>query len=107
CELYLRQSYPNACPVCGQLMRKNGFKTVYLRGLEISGRPLVLVIAKQKYLCPISAECPTLVTDLARVQGTVVNHQIIPNVQQRMLLALAEIHSVKDIANQLHVSQAT
>ena len=20
CELYLRQSYPNACPVCGQLM---------------------------------------------------------------------------------------
>ena len=30
-----------------------------------------------------------------------------PNVQQRMLLALTEIHSVKDIANQLHVSQTT
>ena len=51
CELYLRQSYPNVCPVCGQLMRRNGFKTVYLRGFEISGQPLVLVIAKQKYLC--------------------------------------------------------
>lgn len=34
-ELYLRQSYPNACPVCGQLMRKNGFKTVYLRGSKL------------------------------------------------------------------------
>ena len=88
-------------------MRKNGFKTVYLRGLEINGRPLVLVIAKQKYLCPVSEECPTLVTDLARVQGINVNHQIMPNVQQRMLLALTEIHSVKDIANQLHVSQTT
>ena len=84
-------------------MRKNGFKTVYLRGLEINGRPLVLVIAKQKYLCPVSAECPTLVTDLARVQGIKVNHQIMPNVQQRMLLALTD----KDIANQLHVSQTT
>ena len=30
-----------------------------------------------------------------------------PNVQQHMLLALTEIHSVKDIANQLHVSQTT
>ncbi|MBM6813172.1 transposase family protein [Limosilactobacillus reuteri] len=58
CELYLRQSYPNACPVCGQLMRKNGFKTVYLRGLEINGRPLVLVIAKQKYLCPVVRNVP-------------------------------------------------
>ena len=88
-------------------MRKNGFKTVYLRGLEISGRLLVLVIAKQKYLCPVSAECPTLVTDLAQVQGINVNHQIMPNVQQRVLLVLTEIHSVKDIANQLHVSQAS
>lgn len=51
-EVYLRQSYPSACPHCGRLMRKNGFKTVYLKGLDIAGLPTILVVEKQKYICP-------------------------------------------------------
>lgn len=36
-KIHLRQSYPCACPVCGQKMRYNSFKTVEMLGLPSGG----------------------------------------------------------------------
>ena len=106
-EVYLRQSYPSACPHCGRLMRKNGFKTVYLKGLDIAGLPTILVVEKQKYICPRQEGCPELTTDLARIHGIDKNHQILDKVKQQALLALTEKRSVKDISANLHISEGT
>ncbi|MCZ4024566.1 transposase family protein, partial [Lactobacillus gasseri] len=66
--VHLIQSYPMRCPRCGQLMLKNGFKTVKVLGPSLHYQPTIWSIRKQKYLCKPSADCPTTVTSFATVK---------------------------------------
>ena len=69
--IHLIQSYPMHCPLCGQLMCRNGFRKrlVTIKILTLAGKPAVLKIKKQQYLCPPSPQCPKRVTKVAEVQG--------------------------------------
>lgn len=68
--IHLIQSYPMHCPLCGQLMRRNGFRKrpVTIKILTPAGKPAVLKIKKQQYLCPPSPQCPKRVTKVAEIQ---------------------------------------
>lgn len=69
--IHLIQSYPMHCPLCGQLMRRNGFRKrpVTIKILTLAGKPAILKIKKQRYLCPPSPQCPKRVTKVAEIQG--------------------------------------
>ena len=94
-KIHLRQSYPCACPVCGQKMRYNGFKTVEMLGLPSGGITNVFSIRKQKYLCPASAACPKTITKLAEIKDVKANDQISQAVKYQAISKLDQNISQK------------
>ncbi|GAW63437.1 transposase [Ligilactobacillus acidipiscis] len=106
-KIHLRQSYPCACPVCGQKMRYNGFKTVEMLGLPSGGITNVFSIRKQKYLCPASAACPKTITKLAEIKDVKANDQISQAVKYQAISKLDQNISQKDIAADFGISGMT
>lgn len=94
------------CPLCGQLMRRNGFrkKPVTIKILSIGGKPTVLKIKKQQYLCPPSTDCPTRVT---RVQGIKFACRIANSVKYHIVQELSDNESMRTIASYHNVSVNT
>ena len=56
--VHLIQAYPMFCPHCGQLMLKNGFKTVNALAPTEHYKPPIWSIRKQKYICKSTSSCP-------------------------------------------------
>lgn len=104
--IHLIQSYPMRCPLCGQLMRRNGFrkKPVTIKILSLAGKPAVLKIRKQQYLCPPSAQCPKRVTKVAEVQGVKFACRIANVVKYHIVQELSENESMRTIASHHNVS---
>ena len=107
--IHLIQSYPMHCPLCGQLMRRNGFrkKPVTIKILTLAGKPAVLKIKKQQYLCPPSPQCPKRVTKVAQVQGIKFACRIANVVKYHIVQELSENESMRTIANHHNVSTNT
>ena len=84
------------CPLCGQLMRRNGFrkKPVTIKILSVAGKPAVLKIKKQQYLCPSSADCPKWVTRVAQIQGVRFACRIANSVKYHTMRTIASHHNV-------------
>ncbi|AWD63150.1 transposase [Limosilactobacillus reuteri] len=61
--VHLIQTYHMHCPRCGQLMCKNGYKTVNCLGPELHFKPTIWSIKKQKYICKASSSCPEVITN--------------------------------------------
>ena len=97
--IHLLQSLPMHCPVCGQLMQRNGWlrrRPVKIKILSIAGQPTVLSIIKQQYLCKPSASCPHPVTRVAPIQDIQKGCRIANLVKQHITLELTQnIESVK------------
>ncbi|MCT3574903.1 ISL3 family transposase [Levilactobacillus brevis] len=107
--IHLIQSYPMHCPLCGQLMRRNGFrkKPVTIKILPIAGKSTVLKIKKQQNLCPPSASCPQRITRVAQVQGVKFACRIANNVKYHIIQELSDNESMRTIASHHHVSVNT
>ena len=107
--IHLIQSYPMHCPLCGQLMRRNGFrkKPVTIKILPIAGKPTVLKIKKQQYLCPPSTSCPKRITRVAQIQGVKFACRIANNVKYHIIQELIDNESMRTIASHHHVSVNT
>lgn len=108
--VHLLQSPPMHCPVCGRLMKRNGWlrkHPVIVRILGIAGVPTVLSITKQQYICKPSAVCPKTVTCVAPVQGIKKGCRIANLVKHDISLELADNISQSDIAKQHQVSVNT
>lgn len=107
--IHLIQSYPMHCPLCGQLMRRNGFRKrpVTIKILSLAGKPAVLKIKKQQYLCPSSPQCPKRVTKVAQVQGVKFACRIANVVKYHIVQELSENESMRTIANHHNVSTNT
>lgn len=105
--VHLIQSYPMRCPRCGQLMLKNGFKTVKVHGPSLHYQPTVWSIRKQKYLCKPSADCPTTVTSFATVKDIDYRNHIAWTIKQRAMMLLTTNQSQKDLAKSLGISDWT
>ena len=97
------------CPVCGHKMLKNGFRQqeVRVKALPIANVPTVLLIRKQKYICPSMPDCPKVVTKLAEIDGIDRNCRITNNIKQAVILDLPKNESQKDIAQDHQVSPST
>ena len=108
--IHLLQSLPMHCPVCGQLMQRNGWlrrRPVKIKILSIAGQPTVLSIIKQQYLCKPSASCPHPVTRVAPIQGIQKGCRIANLVKQHITLELTQNISQTTIARQHNVSTNT
>lgn len=105
--VHLIQSYPMRCPRCGQLMLKNGFKTVKVLGPSLHYQPTIWSIRKQKYLCKPSADCPTTVTSFATVKDIDYRNHIAWTIKQRAMMLLTTNQSQKDLAKSLGISDWT
>ena len=107
--IHLIQSYPMHCPLCGQLMRRNGFrkKPVTIKILPIAGKPTVLKIKKQQYLCPPSTSCPKRITRVAQIQGVKFACRIANNVKYHIIQELSDNESMRTIASHHNVSVNT
>ena len=105
--VHLIQSYPMRCPRCGQLMLKNGFKTVKVLGPSLHYQPTIWSIRKQKYLCKPSADCPTTVTSFATVKDIGYRNHIAWTIKQRAMMLLTTNQSQKDLAKSLGISDWT
>lgn len=108
--IHLLQSFPMHCPVCGQLMKRNGWlrkRPVKIRILSIAGQPTVLNIIKQQYLCKPSASCPKTVTCVAPIRGINKGCRIANLVKQHITLELTQNISQATIARQHFVSVNT
>ena len=105
--VHLTQSYPHHCPLCGQLMSKNGFKTVRSLGPSLHYKPAIWSIRKQKYICKPSENCPKTVTDFAKVTDLKYRHHIALAVKQRIMMQLSTNESQTDIAKSFGVSDWT
>lgn len=107
--IHLIQSYPMHCPLCGQLMRRNGFrkKPVTIKILSVAGKPAVLKIKKQQYLCPSSADCPKRVTRVAQIQGVRFACRIANSVKYHIAQELSDNESMRTIASHHNVSVNT
>lgn len=107
--IHLIQSYPMHCPHCGQLMRRNGFRKepVTIKVLSIAGKPTILKIKKQQYLCPPSSKCPKRITRVAQVQGIKFACRIANIVKYHIVQELSENESMQTIANHHNVSTNT
>lgn len=105
--IHLLQSYACFCPVCGQKMQRNGFKTVEIVGLPSGGLTNIFSIRKQKYLCPSSASCPKTITKLAAVQDVKTNEHISRAVKYQAVSKLGQNISQKDIATDFCLSGMT
>lgn len=107
--IHLVQSYPMHCPLCGQLMRRNGFrkKPVTIKILSIGGKTTVLKIKKQQYLCPPSTDCPTRVTRVAQIQGVKFACRIANSVKYHIVQELSDNESMRTIASHHNVSVNT
>lgn len=107
--IHLIQSYPMHCLLCGQLMRRNGFrkKPVTIKILTLAGKPAVLKIKKQQYLCPPSPKCPKRVTKVAEVQGVNFACRIANVVKYHIVQELSENESMRTIASHHNVSTNT
>ena len=81
-------------------MLKNGFRQqeVRVKALPIANVPTVLLIRKQKYICPSMPDCPKVVTKLAEIDGIDRNCRITNNIKQAVILDLPKNESQKDIA---------
>ena len=103
--IHLIQSYPMHCPLCGQLMRRNGFRKrpVTIKILTLAGKPAVLKIKKQQYLCPPSPQCPKRVTKVAEVQGVNFACRIANVVKYHIVQELSENESMRTIASHHNV----
>ena len=97
------------CPVCGHKMLKNGFRQqeVRVKALPIANVPTVLLIRKQKYICPSMPDCPKVVTKLAEIDGIDRNCRITNDIKQAVILDLPKNESQKDIAQDHQVSPST
>lgn len=107
--VHVIQTYPMHCPHCGQLMRKNGFKSRHqrVRILPISGCPSFLEIKKQQYICPPSKLCPSMVTSVAKVKGIASGCRISQRVKQHIALQLEDDISQKELGKINFVSANT
>lgn len=107
--IHLIQSYPMHCPLCGQLMRRNGFrkKPVTIKILPVAGKPTVLKIKKQQYLCPPSVACPKRITRVAQVQGVRFACRIANSVKYHIVQELSDNESMRTIASHHNVSVNT
>ena len=107
--LHLIKTGECQCPVCGRPMLKNGFRKrpVKIQGLPIANVPTVLLIKKQKYICPSSAICPQTVTKIAPIIGIKAGCRIANNVKQAVTLNLSKNISQKDLGEQYWVSAST
>lgn len=107
--VHVIQTYPMHCPQCGQLMRKNGFKSrrQRVRILPISGCPSFLEIKKQQYICPPSKLCPATVTAVAKVAGIDSGCRISQRVKQHIALQLEDNISQKELGKLNFVSANT
>lgn len=107
--LHLIKTGKYQCLVCGRPMLKNGFRKrpVKIQGLPIANVPTVLLIKKQKYICPSSAICPQTVTKIAPIIGIKAGCRIANNVKQAVTLNLSKNISQKDLGEQYWVSAST
>lgn len=105
--IHFIQSYSLYCPRCGQPMLKNGFKTVDALGPSLHYKPTIWSIRKQKYLCKPSADCPTMVTQLATVKDIDYRNHIAWAIKQRAMMLLTTNQSQKDLAKALGISDWT
>lgn len=108
--IHLLQSLPMHCPVCGQLMQRNGWlrrRPVKIKILSIAGQPTLLSIIKQQYLCKPSASCPHPVTCVTPSQGIQKGCRIANLVKQHITLELTQNISQTTIARQHNVSANT
>lgn len=105
--VHLIQSYPVYCPRCGQLMLKNGFKTVNVLGPSLHYQPTIWSIRKQKYLCKPSSDCPSTITEVAKVKDIRYRQHISQAIKQRVMMQLTTNESQIDIAKELGISDWT
>lgn len=105
--VHLIQSYPHHCPLCGQLMKRNGFKIVRNFGPALHYKPTIWSIRKQKYICKPSQSCPKTVTGFAKVTDIKYHDHIALAVKQRIMMQLSNNESQIDIAKSLDVSDWT
>ncbi|MDM8332896.1 helix-turn-helix domain-containing protein, partial [Limosilactobacillus pontis] len=90
-------------------MRRNGFrkKPVTIKILSVAGKPAVLKIKKQQYLCPPSADCPKRVTQVAQIQGVRFACRITNSVKYHIAQELSDNESIRTIASHHNVSVNT
>lgn len=105
--VHLIQTYPMHCPRCGQLMCKNGYKTVNCLGPELHFKPTIWSIKKQKYICKASSSCPEVITKLAAVRDINYHDHISLAIKQRAMMLLTKNESQSDLAKELNVSDWT
>lgn len=105
--VHLIQSYPLRCPRCGQLMLKNGFKTVNVLGPSLHYQSTIWSIRKQKYLCNPSSDCPSTITEMAKVKDIRYRQHISQAIKQRVMMQLTTNESQIDIAKELGISDWT
>lgn len=105
--VHLIQTYPMHCPRCGQLMCKNGYKTVNCLGPELHFKPTIWSIKKQKYICKASSSCPEVITKLAALRDINYHDHISLATKQRAMMLLTKNESQSDLAKELNVSDWT
>lgn len=105
--VHLIQTYPMICPHCGQLMLKNGFKTVNVLAPSERYKPTIWSIRKQKYICKPTSSCPQAITKFAKVTDIDYHNHITREVKQRIMMHLTLNESETDIGKALGVSDWT
>lgn len=91
------------CHKCKADMVKNGTrKPVFIHCPESGGRPLIVAVRKQKFLCK---HCGA--SALSEIKGVKYCCSIASTVKQKALAYLSDNISVKDIAKLTYVSAST